>query len=63
MDLFSERELIASMEEAAKERLRKNGLSHVRVKVLGNVTSPKIELEASNEMDKEKAMKVLTELR
>jgi hypothetical protein len=59
MALFSDKELLKGMEDATKEKLRKNGLSRVRVTVISTVSRPQIKLDADNEEDMEKAKKLL----
>jgi len=61
MALFSDKELLKAMEDAAKEKLRKNGLSQVKVSVIGSAQSPQIKLDADNDDDLKRAQKVLTD--
>jgi hypothetical protein len=50
-----------AIRDAAKEKLRKNGLSRVRVKVTGSANNPKMELDADDEADLGKAKNLLTD--
>jgi hypothetical protein len=61
MSLFSDREILDAIRDAAKEKLRKNGLSRVRVKVTGSANNPKMELDADDEADLGKAKNLLTD--
>jgi len=61
MSLFNDREILAAIEEAAREKLRKHGLSRVRVKVTGTANNPKMDVSADNEEDAEKAKRLLTD--
>ena len=61
MSLFSDKEVIAAFEAEAKDKLRRAGLSRVRVRVTGNVSSPKIQLDADNDEDLKKAQRLFTD--
>lgn len=61
MALFSDSELLKAMEDAVKEKLRKNGLSRVRVSVTGSVRSPQVKLDADNEDDLKRAQELIAD--
>jgi hypothetical protein len=61
MALFSDREMLKAMEDAVKDKLRKNGLSRVRVSVTGSARSPQVKLDADNEDDLQRAQKIIAD--
>lgn len=61
MALFSDREIMKAMEDAVKVKLRKNGLSRVRVSMTGSASNPKFQLDADNEDDLKRAQELLTD--
>ena len=60
MSIFTEREQIAAMEETIKEKLRRNGLNHLSVKVTRKTGSDvKITLDGGSESDIKRAGEIL----
>jgi hypothetical protein len=60
MSLFSDKEMFAALEADAKEKLRRAGLSRVRVKITGTMSRPQVKLDADNEEDLKKAQRLFT---
>ena len=55
MSMFTEREKMAAIEEAARAKLQGAGLHRVKVSVAGNSSKPELRLEADNEEDMRRA--------
>ena len=58
MSLFNEREVLAAYEAEVRKKLKKAGLSRVRVKISGSIEYPQMKLDADNEEDLERAQKL-----